>query len=180
MGRVIFDSSGRRPGFQIRANIVLIPSDVISYNVIDAFCETERKTGITMRHKQAATLFLLLLGALSGCQSGAEPLPVGAFVNQSDPSQVLQLTLDPSQTTNVFIRVSIETGANKYFGKSVGTYVLRTSQGTSSGTFVWAKSIRDGSLQEVFFTAADGKRWEINVERDGSLRDAGGIAWKRS
>ena len=133
-----------------------------------------------MRQGHAAMLFLFLLPMLYGCQSGAEPLPVGDFVNQSDPGQVLHLALDPSQTTNVFIRISIETGANKYFGKSVGTYVLRSSKGTDSGTFVWAKSIRDGSLHEVVFTAADGMRWEINVERDGSLRDAGGVAWKRS
>ena len=133
-----------------------------------------------MRQRHAAILGLLLLLALAGCQSGAGPLPVGTFINQSDPSQMIQLTLDPSQTTNVFIRVSIETGANKYFGKSVGTYVLKTREGTSAGTFVWAKSPRDGSLREVWLTAADGKKWTMSVTPDGSLVDSGGGAWRRS
>jgi hypothetical protein len=132
-----------------------------------------------MVQRCAAVLVLLLL-LLSGCQSGTVPLPVGTFINQSDSSQTIQLTLDPSQTTNVFIRVSIETGANKYFGKSVGTYALTTSQGKSAGTFVWAKSPRDGSLHEVWFTAQDGKRWDMAVTSDGSLMDSTGVAWRRS
>jgi hypothetical protein len=107
-------------------------------------------------------------------------LPVGTFVNQSDSSQMIQLTLDPSQTTNVFIRVSIETGVNKYFGKSVGTYALTTSEGKSAGTFVWAKTPRDGSLHEVWFTTNDGKRWEMAVTPDGALLDSSGVPWRRS
>ena len=133
-----------------------------------------------MRDRYAAMLLLLVSVSLAGCQSGAGPLPVGTFVNQSDSSQMIQLTLDPSQTTNVFIRVSIETGVNKYFGKSVGTYALTTSQGKSAGTFVWAKSPRDGSLHEVWFTAQDGKRWDMAVTSDGSLMDSTGVAWRRS
>ena len=132
-----------------------------------------------MVQRCAAVLVLLLL-LLSGCQSGTVPLPVGTFINQSDSSQTIQLTLDPSQTTNVFIRVSIETGANKYFGKSVGTYALTTSEGKSAGTFVWAKSPRDGSLHEVWFTAQDGKRWDMAVTSDGSMMDSTGVAWRRS
>ena len=133
-----------------------------------------------MKQRHAAILGLLLLLALAGCQSGAGPLPVGTFINQNDPSQMIQLTLDPSQTTNVFIRVSIETGANKYFGKSVGTYALTTRQGKSDGTFVWAKSPRDGSLHEVWFTSKEGKRWDMAVTPDGSLVDSSGMAWRRS
>jgi hypothetical protein len=133
-----------------------------------------------MRQRHAAILGLLVLLLLAGCQSGAGPLPVGTFINQSDSSQMIQLTLDPSQTTNVFIRVSIETGANKYFGKSVGTYALTTSHGKSGGTFVWAKSPRDGSLHEVWFTTQDGKRWEMSVMSDGSLMDSAGVLWSRS
>ena len=133
-----------------------------------------------MRERYAAMLSVLVLVLLSGCQSGAGPLPVGTFINQTDPNQMIQLTLDPSQTTNVFIRVSIETGANKYFGKSVGTYALTTSQNKSAGTFVWAKSPRDGSLHEVWFTAKDGKRWEMAVTSDGALVDSTGVAWRRS
>jgi hypothetical protein len=125
-------------------------------------------------------LSLLVLVLLAGCQSGAGPLPVGTFLNQNDPSQTIQLTLDPSQTTNVFIRVSIETGVNKYFGKSVGTYALTTSKGKSAGTFVWAKSPRDGSLHEVWFTTIEGKRWEMAVTTDGALVDSTGVAWRRS
>jgi hypothetical protein len=133
-----------------------------------------------MRQRHVAILGLLLLLLLAGCRSGAGPLPVGTFINQSDPSQMIQLTLDPSQTTNVFIRVSIETGANKYFGKSVGTYVLKTNHGSSGGTFLWAKSLRDGSLQDIWLTADTGKKWTLNVMPDGSLVDSNGGAWKRS
>lgn len=50
------------------------------------------------------TLFALLL--FSGCQSGAGTLPAGTFINRTDSSQVLQLTLDPSQTPNLLLRVS--------------------------------------------------------------------------
>jgi hypothetical protein len=74
-----------------------------------------------MRYPYVAICLLAAVSALlSGCQSGSTPLPVGKFVNQQDPSRVLQLTLDSSQTSNVFIRISIETGANKYFGKAWG------------------------------------------------------------
>ena len=131
-----------------------------------------------MRQAHAAMLFLFLLPMFSGCQSGAEPLPVGDFVNQSDPSQVLHLVLDPSQTTNVFIRVSIETGANKYFGKSVGTYTLKTQSDRKAGRFVWAKSPRDGSLHAVWFTSDDGNKWTLTVQPDGSFVDSSGVAWK--
>jgi hypothetical protein len=131
-----------------------------------------------MRYTRALrTLFALLF--LSGCQSGAGPLPLGTFINRSDRSQVLQLTLDPSQTSNVLLRVSIETGANKYFGKSVGTYILKTDRATATGKFLWAKSPRDGSLHEVWFTADDGRTWELNVLTDGSLSDSAGVVWQR-
>src|SRR5215471_2639761 len=132
-----------------------------------------------MRYDHAPLLGLLFVTLLSGCGSAANPLPVGTFTNQSDPAKVLELALDPSQTTNIFIRISIETGANKYFGKSVGRYTLKTRDTSSGGTFLWAKSPRDGSVGEVWFTAADGKKWTLKVEPDGSLLDSGGIAWKR-
>jgi hypothetical protein len=64
-----------------------------------------------MRYKHAPIFALLLLPLVSGCYSGSGPLPVGTFINQSDATEVLQLTLDPSQTWNPFIRMSIETGA---------------------------------------------------------------------
>jgi hypothetical protein len=149
----------------------------IAYNVI--VTEFQEVKGIPMRQRNAVMPILLFL-LLSGCQAGAGPLPVGTFINRSDSSQMIQLTLDPSQTTNVFIRVSIETGANKYFGKSVGTYALTTSEGKSAGTFVWAKSPRDGSLHDVWFTTKDGKRWEMAVTPDGALVDSSGVAWLRS
>jgi hypothetical protein len=123
------------------------------------------------------TLFALLL--FSGCQSGAGTLPVGTFINRTDSSQVLQLTLDPSQTPNILLRVSIETGANRYFGKSVGSFVLKTDRAAVSGKFLWAKSPRDGSLHEVWFTADDGRTWEMNVLPDASLSDSAGVVWQR-
>ena len=137
-----------------------------------------------MRYKHAPIFVLLLLPLLSGCQSGSSPLPVGTFINQSDPTQVLELTLDPSQTRNVFIRISIETGANKYFGKSVGTYTLKTKHESSKGKFVyrvisWARSRRDNSLHEVSFTAENGNTWTLAVQVDGSLVDSSDVAWKR-
>ena len=137
-----------------------------------------------MRYKHAPIFVLLLLPLLSGCQSGSSPLPVGTFINQSDPTQVLELTLDPSQTSNVFIRISIETGANKYFGKSVGTYTLKTKHKSSKGKFVyrvisWARSQRDDSLHEVWFTAENGNTWTLAVQVDGSFVDSSGVAWKR-
>jgi len=52
-----------------------------------------------MQYKHAPLFALLLLPLVSGCYSGSGP--VGTFVNQSDPTQVLQLALDPSQTSNV-------------------------------------------------------------------------------
>lgn len=121
--------------------------------------------------------FLSILLFVSGCQGGAA-LPVGTFINQRDTTQSLELKPDASQTPNVFIRASIETGANRYFGKTVGTYVISTGQGRRTGKFLWAKSLRDGSLHEVWFTADDGRTWTLNVEEDGSLQDPAGVVWK--
>ena len=137
-----------------------------------------------MRYKHAPIFVLLILPLLSGCQSGSSPLPVGTFINQSDPTQVLTLTLDPSQTPNVFIRISIETGANKYFGKSVGIYTLKTKHESSKGKFVyrvisWARARRDDSLHDVWFTGENGDTWTLAVQVDGSLVDSSGVAWKR-
>jgi len=123
-------------------------------------------------------LFLFVLLFVTGCQRGATTLPVGTFINQRDTTQSLELKPDPSQTSNVFIRASIETGVNRYFGKTVGTYVLTTSQGRRTGKFLWAKSLRDGSLHEVWFTGDDGTMWTLNVEEDGSLQDPVGVVWK--
>jgi hypothetical protein len=138
-----------------------------------------------MRYKHASFLALLLWPLLSGCQSGFSPLPVGTFINESDTSQVLELTLDPYQTRNVLIRISIKTGANKYFGKSVGTYTLTTKHESSKGTFVyrvisWEGSRRDDSLHhKVWFTAENGNTWTLAVQGDGSFVDSSGAAWKR-
>jgi len=137
-----------------------------------------------MRYKHAPIFALLLLPLLSGCQSGSSPLPVGIFINESDPSQVLELTLDPSQTPNVLIRISIETGANKYFGKSVGTYTLKTKHESSKGTFVyrvisWERSPRDDGSHKVWFTAENGNTWTLTVQGDGSFVDSSGVGWKR-
>ena len=111
-----------------------------------------------MRYKHAPLFALLLLPLVSGCYSGSGPLPLGTFVNQSDPTQVLQLTLDPSQTSNVLIRMSIETGANKYFGKSVGTYTMKTKSQSSKGKFVylvtsWGNARHPEGVHEVSFAA---------------------------
>ena len=123
-------------------------------------------------------LFLFVLLFVTGCQRGATTLPVGTFINQRDTTQSLELKPDPSQTSNVFIRASIETGVNRYFGKTVGTYVLTTNQGRRTGKFLWAKSLGDGSVHEVWFTADDGTTWTLNVEEDGSLQDPAGVVWK--
>jgi len=128
-------------------------------------------------------LCLLCVALLSGCGSAANPLPVGTFTNQSDPAQVLELALDPSRTTNIFIRISIETGANKYFGKSVGTYTLKTKLESTKGKFVymisWARSQRNDSLNKVWFTAENGNTWTLAFQVDGSFVDSSGVAWKR-
>jgi hypothetical protein len=130
-----------------------------------------------MRSKR--NLIPLLSGLLfvAGCQAGAVNLPVGTFINQRDARQSLELKLDPSKTPNVFIRASIETGANRYFGKTVGTYVWTTGKGRQTGTFIWAKSLGDG-LHVVWFTADDGRTWTLNVQEDGSLQDSAGVLWK--
>lgn len=137
-----------------------------------------------MRYKHAPIFALLLLPLVSGCYSGSGPLPVGTFVNQSDATQVLQLTLDPSQTSNVFIRMSIETGTNKYFGKSVGTYTLKTKNQISKGTFVyivisWGNSRLPEGVHEVSFAAENGNTWTLAFKADGSFVDSSGVAWKR-
>jgi hypothetical protein len=138
-----------------------------------------------MRYKHASMFgLLLLLPLFSGCHSGIRPLPVGTFVNQSDPSQELELTLDPSKTPNPFIRISIETGASKYVGKSVGTYMLKTQQGISKGTFAFTvitieNTPLDDSWHQVGFTAENGSTWKLTVQKDGSLLDSSGVAWKR-
>jgi hypothetical protein len=142
-----------------------------------------------MRYKHAPIFVLLLLPLLSGCQAGSSPLPVGTFINQTDPTEVLELRLDPSQTRNVLIRFSIETGANKYFGKSVGTYMLKTKHESSKGTFVYRviswegplyrQSQRDDRRRQVWFTAENGDSWTLAVQVDGSLVDSSGVAWKR-
>ena len=137
-----------------------------------------------MRYKHAPLFALLLLPLVSGCYSGSGPLPVGTFINQSDPTQVLQLTLDPSQTSNVLIRMSIETGANKYFGKSVGTYTLKTKSQSSKGTFAyivisWANSRHPEGVHEVSFAAEDGNIWTLAFKADGSFVDSSGVTWKR-
>jgi hypothetical protein len=99
-------------------------------------------------------------------------------MNRNDSGQVLQLTLDPSQTPNMLLRISIETGENRYFGKSVGRFVLKSGRAAVSGKFIWAKSPR-GNLHEVWFTAGDGRTWEMNVLPDGSLSDSAGVVWHR-
>ena len=137
-----------------------------------------------MRYKRTPIFVLLLLPLLSGCQSGSSPLPIGTFINQSDPTQVLELTLDPSQTRNPFIRVSIETGANKYVGTSVGTYTLKTKQESSKGKFAylvitWRRPDEDTRRHDVRFTAENGKSWTLAVQLDGSLVDSSGVTWKR-
>ena len=142
-----------------------------------------------MRYKHAPLFALLLLPLVSGCYSGccysgSGPLPVGTFVNQSDPSQVLQLTLDPSQTWNPFIRMSIVTGANKYVGKTVGTYTLKTNSQSSKGTFAylvisWGNSRLPEGVHEVSFAAENGNIWTLAFKEDGSFVDSSGVAWKR-
>jgi hypothetical protein len=109
---------------------------------------------------------------------------VGTFINQSDATQVLQLTLDPSQTSNPLIRMSIETGANKYLGKSVGTYTLKTKTESSKGRFVylvisWGNSRLPEGVHEVSFTAENGSIWTLAFKADGSFVDSSGVAWKR-
>jgi hypothetical protein len=121
---------------------------------------------------------LSILLCVSGCQGGAGTLPVGTFINQRDTTQSLELKQDASQTSNVFIRASIESGANKYFGKTVGTYVLTTGQSRRTGKFLWAKSPGDRSVHEVWFNADDGTAWTLSVEGDGTLKGPGGIVWK--
>src|SRR5262245_31093904 len=110
--------------------------------------------GTAMRYKHVTLLVLVLLPLLSGCHSDSAPLPIGTFINQSDPSQVLELKLDPSKTSNVLIRMSIEMGTNKYVGKSVGTYTLKTKHENSKGTFAyivisWERSKRDDRLHKI-------------------------------
>ena len=137
-----------------------------------------------MRYKHAPLFALLLLPLVSGCYSGSGPVPLGTFVNQSDSTQVLQLTLDPSQTWNPFIRMSIETGANKYVGKSVGTYTLKTKSQSSKGTFAyrvisWGNSQLPEGVHEVSFAAENGNTWTLAFNADGSFVDSSGVAWKR-
>jgi hypothetical protein len=97
---------------------------------------------------------------------------------------VLQLTLDPSKTPNPFMRMSIETGANKYVGKSVGTYTLKTESQSSKGTFVflvitWGNSRLPKGVHEVSFTAENGNVWTLAFNARGSFVDSSGVAWKR-
>ena len=97
---------------------------------------------------------------------------------------MLELTLDPSQTWNPIVRISIATGANKYVGKSVGIYTLKTKHESSKGKSVyrvisWEKSPRDDRLHQVWFTAENGNTWTLTVQVDGSFVDSGGVAWKR-
>ena len=137
-----------------------------------------------MRYKHAPIFALLLLPLVSGCYSGSGPLPVGTYINQSDATQMLQLTLDPSQTSNPFIRMSIKTGANKYVGKSVGTYILKTKSESSKGTFAyltisWGNSRLPEGVHEVSFTDENGKIWTLAFKADGSFVDASGVQWKR-
>jgi hypothetical protein len=131
-----------------------------------------------MRSTRNLRLLVSISLFVAGCQAGAANLPVGTFINQRDATQSLELKLDPSKTPNVFIRASIETGANRYFGKTVGTYVWITNNGRQTGTFIWAKSLGDG-LHEVWFNADDGKTWALNVQADGSLVGPAGVLWKR-
>jgi hypothetical protein len=105
------------------------------------------------------------------------------YINQSDATQMLQLTLDPSQTSNPFIRMSIKTGANKYVGKSVGTYILKTNSESSKGTFTyltisWGNSRLPEGVHEVWFTGENGKSWTLAFKADGSFVDSSGAAWK--
>jgi hypothetical protein len=137
-----------------------------------------------MRYKNAPIFVMSLLPLLAGCQSGSSPLPVGTFINQIDPTQVLELTLDPSQTWNPFVRISIATGANKYVGKSVGIYTLKTKHESSKGKFAyrvisWEKYPRDDRWHQVWFTAENGNTWTLTVQVDGSFVDSDGVAWKR-
>jgi len=80
--------------------------------------------------------------------------------------------------------MSIETGANKYVGKSVGTYTLKTQSQTSKGTFsyrviTWGTPRPPEGVHEVSFAAENGNIWTLAFEADGSFVDSGGVAWKR-
>jgi hypothetical protein len=132
-----------------------------------------------MRTKRIPTILLSLLPLVAGCRSGSTPLPVGTFVNQGDPTQMLQLTLDPSKTPNPVIRMSMETGMNRYFGKSVGTYTLKTQRERKAGTFVLAMFPKDGTVEQVWCTRDSGEKWTLTLQPDGSLQDPSGEIWKR-
>jgi hypothetical protein len=134
-----------------------------------------------MRARHVSLTLVTVLPLSFGCQSGLAPVPVGTFINESDPNQSLELKIDPSQTPNVLIRITMATGMNKYVGKSVGTYTLKTQQEHNAGTFVWRRisfQYPDGRLEEVWLTTDTGKQWTLTLQPDGSLRDPSGVIWK--
>jgi hypothetical protein len=70
------------------------------------------------------------------------------------------------------------------FGKSVGTYTLRTNSQRSKGTFAyivisWGNSRLPEGVHEVSFTGENGNIWTLAFKADGSFVDSSGVAWKR-
>ena len=132
-----------------------------------------------MPHRSSLVALPLMIAMLfAGCHSKGNAIPVGTFVNSSDSTQVLELKVDPSQTPNMFLRIGMLVGANKVFGKTVGVYTLKTNHGASAGTFVSVIPLRGAGGASVTLDPRDGKRWSLETESDGSLRDSLGNVWR--
>ena len=130
-----------------------------------------------MRAKRTLIAALVVLPLLMfGCQSAVDRL-TGTFINERDPNQILKLTPDVSQTTNVLIRVGIETGASKFFGKTVGRYSLQTTSGIRTGKFVSFKPIHL-NVQNITLNPDQGPGWTLTGEADGSFRDSSDVIWR--
>ena len=123
------------------------------------------------RYGQVAVVVLPIL--VSGCQSA---VPSGIFINQKN-QQVLELRPDVSQTPNVLIRLGMESGATKVFGKTVGVYKLTGAPGNTAGTFVSFKPMRS-TMQHMTLQSNQGQEWILVAQRDGSFKDSTGTVWR--
>jgi hypothetical protein len=118
-----------------------------------------------MRRTLICAVALLVLGA---CHGGGGGIGYTIYANQKNET----LTLEYKRSVyNHLYNVT-----HKDLNLNGGTYTLKTSEGTTSGTFT--RSVR-GQKVGLVFQPGEGKVWGVDVGSDGSFTDVRG-SWKQS
>jgi hypothetical protein len=113
--------------------------------------------GMTTQISRATTLILLAGFILTGCNSGAGE---ARFVNRTNSTETLTLNRDKKVMTKLISAVH---------DVSIGSYTLKTAQGTTSGRFT-----SDG--KGIKFKPAEGQAENVKFNDDGSFEFAH-VSW---